>query len=527
MSLLDRVKGIQSQGRKAWSEPPFWSLDRLHFVDANFGNKEVIENDFVGYIQGAFKRNGAVFACMSARQMVFAEARFLWRRFSNGRPGDLFFSQELTLLENPWPGGTTSDLLARMLQDADLAGNAFLTTVDDRGRYGLASEGGPGRRIVRMRPDYVELILGSRSGDLRALDTKVILYRYKPPGQDSTAVDLLPEEVAHFSPIPDPEVRFRGMSWLTPVIREIQADSAATTHKKNFFENAAVPNLAVKFDRETEEDEAEEFIETFNQEHRGALNAYKTLFLMGGADVTPLTADFRQLEFSRTVGKGESRIAAAAGVPPSWVGFSEGMQGSALNAGNFAAARRRYADATIRPLWEMVAPVLQRLLKAPAGASLWYDDRDISFLREDSKDRAEIFRTDVASIASGIMAGFQTDAMVKAARDHDVSELLGQHTGLVSVQMQSTGVPDEEVDKARVAAELMAAQADVIVTLAWPKGPFTEESAIAAVQAGDLSLLVVSDRPHPSAAPPGPPPSDDGDEVEAEDDEEEQEDQRE
>jgi intein/homing endonuclease len=39
-----------------------------------------------------------------------------------------------------------------------------------------------------------------------------------------------------------------------------------------------------------------------------------------------------------------SRLAAAAGVAPSWVGFSEGLQGSSLNAGNFQAARRRFSD---------------------------------------------------------------------------------------------------------------------------------------------------------------------------------------
>jgi hypothetical protein len=30
--------------------------------------------------------------------------------------------------------------------------------------------------------------------------------------------------VAHWSPIPDPLANFRGMSWLTPVLREIDAD---------------------------------------------------------------------------------------------------------------------------------------------------------------------------------------------------------------------------------------------------------------------------------------------------------------
>lgn len=497
--LLDRVKGRKAQGLKGFTQQNFWTLDDLRssFMSGTFSNRETIENDFAGYVQGAYKRNGAIFACMAARQLVFTEARFLWRRFSNGRPTDLFFSQELEILETPWPGGTTGDLLAHMIQDADLAGNAFLTFADDDGNYGFAAKG-PSRRIVRMRPDHVQMTVGSPSdGGLQALDTKILVFTYKPPAGGGQEVDLLPSEVCHFSPIPDPLARFRGMSWLTPILREIEADTAATQHKKNFFENAAVPNIAIKFDKETSEDDFDEFVAKFKENHQGALNAYKTLFLMGGADVTPLTHDFKQIEFNSTIGKGESRIAAAAGVPSTWIGFSEGLSGSGLNSqGVYAAARRRFADGTMRPLWRMAAAALAQLLAAPAGSKLWYDDRDIAFLREDSKDRAEIFQTEITTISSSIMAGFEPDAAVAAARDYDVSELLNKHTGLVSVQMQSTRVPDPTADKAREDAELMQLQAQAIATLVG-SGRISVESAIEAVESGDIGLLKEAELPPP------------------------------
>jgi hypothetical protein len=38
--------------------------------------------------------------------------------------------------------------------------------------------------------------------------------------------------VAHFAPIIDPLADFRGMSWLTPILREIQADQAMTRHQR-------------------------------------------------------------------------------------------------------------------------------------------------------------------------------------------------------------------------------------------------------------------------------------------------------
>ncbi len=123
-------------------------------------------------------------------------------------------------------------------------------------------------------------------------------------------------------------------------------------------------------------------------------------------------------------------------MPPSWVGFSEGLQGSSLNAGNFTAARRRFADGTIRPLWRMAAASLQSLVTPPEGAELWYDDRDIAFLREDATDRAEIQRTQSVALRNLVDAGYSPDAAVAYLAADDMNRLVGQHSGMYSVQLQ-------------------------------------------------------------------------------------------
>lgn len=515
-----RLKNFTSGGWDG-NNTTFW--DPRHPLNAfigagSTGNRERIENDFQGYVNGAFKSNGPVFACIQARSMVFSEARFQWRKMTNGRPGDLFGSPELDLLENPWPSGTTGELLARMEQDASLSGNFFATVADDAGNLGNAATG-EGRRIVRLRPDWVTILIGTKKDGIEGIhnaDAKVLGYFYQPAGitdalgfptlgtdQISGEVMLLPEEVCHYSPTPDPIARFRGMSWLTPIVREVQADSLATVHKKTFFENSAVPNMVVKFDKDTSEDTFDEFVEKFQSGHQGAWNAYKTLFLMGGADVTPLTHDFRQLEFSQTVGKGESRIAAAAGVPSSWVGFSEGMQGSSLNSGNYAASRRRFADGTIRPMWRMAASSLQTLIKnVPSGAHLWYDERDIAFLREDATDRAEIMRINLNAADAGIKSGFEPDAVIEAVRDNDISKLIGSHTGLVSVQMQPPVDPDNSLEETHGEAEIM--QTLALVVQSFVSAGFTHESAVEAADTNDLTKLkkdIVPDPWSPTGQP--------------------------
>ncbi|MFE6846557.1 phage portal protein [Streptomyces sp. NPDC057686] len=489
------VKAFRSGG---WNgvQPNMWASSHplSQFISSSTPSRERIENDFESYIFHAYKKNGPVFACMQARQMAFAEARFLFRRFDKGRPGDMFSTPELDLLKNPWPGGTTGELLARMEQDASLAGNFFATVADDDGNLGRAARGK--KRIVRLRPDWVEILVGSNSGDPNAADARVLHYIYTPRNASilgtgspvsGTPVLLMPDEVCHFSPTPDPANKFRGMSWLTPIVEEIEADTLAVVHKKSFLENSAVPNLAVTFDKDTGEDAFDEFVESFEGNHKGAWNAYKTLFLMGGADVKPLSMDFQQLEFSQTVGKGESRIAAAAGVPSCWVGFSEGMQGSSLNSGNYAASRRRFADCTIRPLWRMAAASLAVLVDVPAGAELWYDERDIAFLREDATDRAEIMRIELNAVDAGIKAGFEADAVVAAVRDNDIAKILGQHTGLVSVQMQEPKTRDAENDRSQEEAAIRQVEASTVTQLF--QAGFDLASIAAYVETGDVSKL--------------------------------------
>ncbi|WP_183092913.1 phage portal protein [Nocardioides stalactiti] len=426
--------------RKSFSQPAFWSSDAQSASTALFNgpmyDRERIANDFEGYIQSAFKDNGVVFSIMLARMALFTEARFAWRQFVNGQAKSLFTNEELGILERPWPGGTTGDLLGRMIQDADLAGNAYHTMVDDHGRFG-ASAAGPSRRIARMRPDWVSIILGSRSGNLRDLDTRPLGYLYAPP--EAEKVLLLPNEVSHFSPIPDPEARFRGMSWLTPVLREIKADKAASKHKLKFFEQGATISTVVSLDKEITPEKFEAFVAKMRAQTEGVDNAYRTLYLGGGADVTLNGSSMKELDFKATQGAGETRIASAGGVHPVVVGLSEGLQGSSLNAGNFEAAIRFTADKTIRPLWRNASGSLERLLKPPPGkgVSLWYDDRDVAFLRDNSKDVAEIQAQQASTAKSLLDGGFTPESVIEFLDTGSLTVL--KHSGLYSVQLQKPG----------------------------------------------------------------------------------------
>jgi hypothetical protein len=119
------------------------------------------------------------------------------------------------------------------------------------------------------------------------------------------------------------------------------------------------------------------------------------------------------------------------------LGISEGLSGSSLNAGNFSAARRNFADTWVYPSLQDLAGSLAPVVKVPADAELWFDPADMPILREDAKDAADIEAVKAVTICSYVKEGFTAESAVAAVRGQDVSLL--KHSGLLSVQLQPPG----------------------------------------------------------------------------------------
>lgn len=442
MGVLDRLLGRNTQQiLEPVRSQPSLSLEAYMGLLQSFGfqghtytipgaQQESPNGMYASVAELAYKTNGVVFACMLVRMMLFQEARFQFRRKRSGRTGELWGNANLKILETPWQGGTTGDMLGKAIQYADIGGNAFIVR--------------RGNELSMLRPDWVDIVVGSNSGANVGVwdpDARAVAYVYWPGGKQSQKppVTFDASEVAHFAPIPDPLAQFRGMSWLTPIFREIMADKAATDHKLSFFEKGATVNSVVKIDT-PDLAKFTEWAELFREKHEGAGNAYKTLFLAAGMDYTPVGADMQQIDFKQVQGAGETRIAAAAGVPPVIVGLSEGLQAATYS--NYGQARRRFADGTMSPLWRNMCGSLSRIIDVPSDSELAVDMRDIPFLKEDQKDAAEIQGKEASTIRQLVDAGFDPDTVVDAIVAGDLARLKGNHSGLYSVQLQPPGLPE-------------------------------------------------------------------------------------
>jgi len=414
--LVDRLRPT---GEPARADLPEWQ--NVYTQSYAQGSTESLLPVFTSFATDGYRGNSIVFSVILARLMLFSEAEFQFQNLTDRR---LFGGTELAVLERPWPGGTTGDLLTRMMQDGDLAGSAFV-------RRG-------GDYLERLRPDWVDIVSADREDGSR----EVVGYLYRRQDGRPDSSEFYPgHEVAHWSPIPDPLAQWRGMSWLTPVVREINADSAMSQHKKAFFDNAATPNMIIKYAQKLNDDAIEKMSAQWQATHAGPRNGWKTAVLDNGADPTIIGHSFEQMNFTTVQAAGENRIAAAAGVPGIVVGLKEGLQAATYS--NYEQAMRRFSDLTMRPLWRSATAALATLLEVPPGARLWYDTSAIAALRQGEMERAQTFKEKAFTATELIRGGYDPKTVASAVDAGDLSLLT--HSGAIPTALY----PDGKVQEAK------------------------------------------------------------------------------
>lgn len=421
MRLLDRLsRRDASFATLAIPEATPWTQSWWTLNGASSGpGFEPVSGEFPSHAGQGYQANAVVYACVNARLRLFAQAELKWQNLSDKR---LFGTPELLLLEQPWPNGTTSDLLARMLQDVDLAGNAFVANLDGR--------------LVRLRPDWVDIVQAARADSDGRVFYEPVGYQHWDGGRGTGSPTFYPvEQVAHWSPTPDPLSPWRGMSWLTPVVREVNADTAMTVHRRRFFDNAGIPGLLIRYSQRVGQEQLAKVKANFEAGFQGPDLGGKTLVLDEGADVTAVGQSFEQMAFVDVQAAGENRIAVAAGVPPQVVGLKEGLTASTY--ANYRDALRAFADGAMAHLWVSACASLSRLVAVPDGARLWYDTGDIAALQDAETARAEAAHIYAQAASVLITAGYVPDSVQRALIAGDMNLLT--HSGLVSVQLQTPG----------------------------------------------------------------------------------------
>lgn len=417
--LLDRLIGRSQRFGLSVDDDVAWTQ-----LVSTYGmpDQERILPGFEMFASQAFGGNAIIFSLIVRRLNLFSEAVFKYRNLADKH---LFGDPSLGKLEKPWPNGTTGELLARVEQDVSLAGNFYCRDAGDR--------------LERLRPDLVTIISHITYDDQGRAVREIVGYLYEPLAYDSDRKSelYLPEEIVHFSPLPDPFANFRGMSWITPVVREINSDVAMTAHREAYFRNAASPNMVIKYQQRLNQDQRDRVRDAIAARHAGSRNAFGTMVLDAGADLTIVGDRMQGSAFVDLQSAGEARMAMAAGVPAIVAGLQEGRQTGA--PGEYSDSVRGFADLTIRPLWRGVCAAFEKFTSPPKGAQLWFDVADISALQPGEKDSAGTMQVQAGTANTLVMGGWGPDDVVAAVTAGDLNLLIGKHSGLTSVQMHKPG----------------------------------------------------------------------------------------
>jgi hypothetical protein len=370
-------------------------------------NSEAILPQLIGWAQQTYAGNSVVFAAILARLMLFSQATF---QFQAKDDKHLFGNTDLAILEEPWPDGSTGELLVRMEQDVSLAGNSYTWSV-------------PGEDLlVRLRPDWTtiisELVSVPGGGQYR----RKIGYWVEPPKSvlDQGKGEFYPvDEVAHWVPIPDPQASFRGMSWLTPAYREIKGDDGMATYKIKYLDNAASPNMLIKYAQKLQPGTIDAVRERMHARYGGSDNAFKTLVLDQGADATVIGNSLQQMDFSGVSAAGEQRILSDGNVPGVIVGL-EPLRGAGRG---YQESMQKFGNIFARPQWKSACGALSKLVNVPPGNRLWYDASDIAALQDGILERAQAGLVQGQTLLAARQAGYTRESAVVFVDSGDVTQL--------------------------------------------------------------------------------------------------------
>ena len=208
-----------------------------------------------------------------------------------------------------------------------LRGECFWMLMDEEGnRTPNRAKGDVPGEIYPLSPDLFRAIV--QNG-------RLVGWRYEiKDGNESIGSSgvpgyaiLNPNEVIQFKYF-SPQDIFRGAAPLSPAASAINLDMMAHAHNRSILENGADPG-GILIDKGNAEpwsmEEEQEFLERWEQRHRGPNNTNELAILTGGIEYVPTGLSLNDMQYSESLKYNMDQIFAAERVPKTIVGITENI----------------------------------------------------------------------------------------------------------------------------------------------------------------------------------------------------------
>lgn len=335
-------------------------------------------NDAEAQMQ-AMSTVGTLFAIVSRLADSTAEVQWLlWRKAASGKKEDrtvVTSHAALDLWNKPNPFYRRRLFTEAIQQHQDLVGESWWVV--------LRSPLSPlPLELWPVRPDRMRPVP----------DPETFLRGYVYCSPDGEKVPLGVDDVIH-PMMPNPLDPYRGLGPVQALMTDIDSAKFGAQWNRNFFINGAQPGGVVEVPERLEDDEFDELVERWREQHQGVANAHRVAVLERGT-FKERKFSMRDMQFTELRNISREQIREAYGYPKGMLGTVDDVNRANAEAGEVMFARwlvqprlERLKDVLNFSLLPMYGKQAERTLEwdylTPIPKSREDDDRE-----RDSKSQA-------------------------------------------------------------------------------------------------------------------------------------------
>lgn len=321
------------------------------------------------------------------------------------------------LLKKPNPYQDYIEMMELLVMDLLLVGNCYLF------KWRTNAAGQP-LALYRLAPPYVEIM--SKSWGAGG-------YEYQIPGADK--LEMLPEEVIHLKLAnPDGSNPYYGAGIIQGAGRAADLEIALTHTQQAYYENQAMPSVAVESERRVPRDVFKKMRQQLRRRAQGPANAGELLILEAGLKLSAIAPNAADAAFAAVSKMSRDRVYSWFKMHPSMTGLVDGN----LPQGFLGEVTKNWSNTAARPFIDKVQTKMTEEL-----AEAWKVAYVIDFEYQlTPKERAEL------GGVVGSNPGFLVNEVRKAAgyEDHPEKEI-GEMTLNLPGEEGGTGNPGDPSEK--------------------------------------------------------------------------------
>ncbi|MFB4312919.1 phage portal protein [Actinomadura sp. 21ATH] len=276
-------------------------------------------------------------------RLASSQAAVEWALFRTAQPGEGPEDREpvtrhlaLDIWNRPNPFFTSSLFVETFDQHYELVGEAWWVIARSS--------------LVRSVPLELWPVMPHRIHPIPDPDEYLAGYMYIGP--DGQQIPLRLDEVIHLRR-PNPIDPYRGIGPVQTILSDLEGVRLSAEWNRNFFLNSAEPGGIVEIERRLSDDEYDEMVARWREQHQGTANAHRVAMLEGGAKWVDRSYSRRDMQFTEMRSVSSSVIREAFGIPKFAVGDVEDV-----NRATAEASKAWFAEQMTVPRAERIKDAL-------------------------------------------------------------------------------------------------------------------------------------------------------------------------